>query len=300
MPGWINRIGVHIYLKFIKKSILLYFWANMEKENLKAIAAKIDILTSAFLERDVHLYIYLPSVFNSKEIPLLLINDGQDLEVMGFDKILLELYDNENLLPVFFVGIECGPDRKNEYGTANFIDYLGRGTKAFAYQQFIFKELLPFLKKHYKHYSFKEKSFCGFSMGGLSALDIVWNHPKEFKNVGVFSGSFWWRSISQDDPSFDETKHRIMHNQIRNGKYYRWLKFFFEAGTLDEIADRNNNGIIDSIDDTLSLIDELVKKGYTSGKGIRYLELKDGSHDVATWGKAFPEFLKWGWENKMR
>ena len=86
-----------------------------------------------------------------------------------------------------------------------------------------------------------------------------------------------------------------MHNQIRNGEYYPWLKFFFETGTLDETADRNKNGIIDSIDDTQSLIEELVKKGYDPETDIRYLELKDGKHNVATWGKAFPEFLKWGW-----
>ncbi len=64
---------------------------------------------------------------------------------------------------------------------------------------------------------------------------------------------------------------------------------------MDETADRNNNGIIDSIDDTISLIDELVKKGYDPNKDIYYMELKDGRHDVATWAKAFPQFLKWGW-----
>ena len=26
-----------------------------------------------------------------------------------------------------------------------------------------------------------------------------------------------------------------------------------------------------------------------------YLELEDGTHDVATWAKAFPVFLEWGW-----
>jgi hypothetical protein len=71
------------------------------------------------------------------------------------------------------------------------------------------------------------------------------------------------------------------------------LKFFFEAGELDESADRNQNGIIDSIDDTISLIDELVKKGYDRKKDIYYLQLEDGKHDVTTWGRAFPAFLEW-------
>ena len=106
-------------------------------------------------------------------------------------------------------------------------------------------------------------------------------------------------TVSQDDPAFEEDRHRIMHMQIREGGYYPWLKFFFETGTLDEIADRNNNGIIDAIDDTVSLMDELIKKGYVPGRDIKYLELNDGKHDVDTWGKAFPEFLKWGWVNSV-
>jgi enterochelin esterase-like enzyme len=64
---------------------------------------------------------------------------------------------------------------------------------------------------------------------------------------------------------------------------------------MDETKDRNNNGIIDSIDDTLDLIKELETKGYQREKDIFYLELPDGHHDVATWGRAMPVFLKWGW-----
>ena len=116
-----------------------------------------------------------------------------------------------------------------------------------------------------------------------------------FTKVGIFSGSLWWRNVSQDDPEFVEEDHRIMHNEIRRGNYHPGLKFFFETGTLDEVADRNNNGIIDSIDDTVSLINELVKKGYHPETDIRYMELKDGSHDVPTWARALPDFLKWGW-----
>ncbi len=268
----------------------------MQTDRAKLITAETHTLHSKLLKRDVSLSIYFPSAHTSPgEMNLLLINDGQDLEIMHFRKILSGLYAAGHIQPLFCVGIACGPDRRNEYGTAKFLDYKGRGTKSTLYQRFIFEELLPFIRSNFAFPSFKEKSFCGFSMGGLSALDTVWNHPQEFKHVGVFSGSLWWRLVDQDDPSFDESNDRIMHLQVRNGDYYPWLKFFFETGTKDEVADRNNNGIIDSIDDTISLIEELVEKGYDSEKDIYYMELNDGKHDVATWGKAFPEFLKWGW-----
>ncbi|MEO6219911.1 MAG: alpha/beta hydrolase-fold protein [Ginsengibacter sp.] len=267
----------------------------MEIEKEPKTLTEKHILYSDLLKRDVILDFYLPPGFSS-DVSLLLINDGQDLITMNFGIILEELYRNENITPLFCVGIHCSADRKNEYGTAGILDSRGRGTKALLYHRFIFEELLPFINITYNLFSFKEKSFCGFSLGGLNALDIVWKHPTEFTKAGVFSGSLWWRKVSQNDPAFDEHNHRIMHTQIRNGEYYPWLKFFFETGTLDEMADRNKNGIIDSIDDTLSLIEELVRKGYDPVNDIRYLEIKDGKHDVATWGRAFPEFLKWGWE----
>ena len=260
------------------------------------IQSQREIIRSAFLQREVTVDFYLPSLKeNLNGCDLLLINDGQDLTTMDFKSILNKLYEEDLLVPLLCVGIHCGVDRKNEYGTANVVNDKGQGAKAVLYTQFVKKELLPFMRKKYKITSFNEKSFCGFSLGGLSAMDIVWNHPKEFSKIGIFSGSFWWRSVSQDDAAFDESKHRIMHNEIKNGNYYPWLKFFFETGTLDETADRNNNGIIDSIDDTTALIDELVKKGYDRHKDIYYLEVKDGKHDVTTWGRAFPSFLKWGW-----
>jgi len=37
-----------------------------------------------------------------------------------------------------------------------------------------------------------------------------------------------------------------------------------------------------------------VKKGYSKTRDVKYLELADGRHDVPTWARAFPDFLKWG------
>ena len=126
------------------------------------------------------------------------------------------------------------------------------------------------------------------------ALDIVWNYPDEFSTAGVCSGSLWWRSIDHKHENYEDQVHRIMHQQIKRGSYQR-LKFFFSTGSLDESHDRNNNGVIDSIDDTLSLIDDLESLGYKREQDIRYINYEDGRHDIATWARAMPEFLKWGW-----
>ncbi len=254
------------------------------------------IIHSHFLKRDVLIDFYLPPAKQvpAEQLSLLLINDGQDLVAMQFQEILQKLYDQNEISPLLCVGLHCSADRKNEYGTAKHLDYKGRGAKAALYNRFVFEEVMPFIRKTNHVKTFKEKSYAGFSLGGLSAMDIVWNNPQEFTRAGIFSGSFWWRDKCQDDADFDEKVNRIMHQQVKKGVYHPWLKFFFEVGTQDETADRNNNGIIDAIDDTISLIDELKAKGY-SDRDIKYLELQDGKHDVPTWARSFPDFLRWGW-----
>ncbi len=269
----------------------------MEFMNQAPVSVKSYSIPSAFLQREVVVDLFQPAIPGGEEdTSLLLINDGQDMKKLGLADMLAGLYRQKAIRPLFCVGIHCGEDRKNEYGTASVRDYKGRGAKAGLYTQFILSELLPFICTASGISSFRDKAFAGFSLGGLSALDMVWNHPAEFTKAGVFSGSLWWRTKALDK-GYTEATDRIMHAQIRQGGYYPWLKFFFEAGTLDETEDRNNNGIIDSIDDTIGLIEELEHKGYSRHTDIRYLELKDGRHDVDTWAKAMPEFLKWGWGN---
>jgi len=252
-------------------------------------------LPSASLGREVTVDLYRPpGTVSPAALSLLLVNDGQDLPVMGFGAILQRLYREGAIRPVLCAGIHAGMDRRNEYGTAGRPDYLGRGARADRYTDFVFGELLPELRRRMGTLHFRDKSFCGFSLGGLMAIDIVWNHPAEFRHVGVFSGSLWWRSRALDQ-GYDESHDRIMHARIRDGRAAPWLKFFLQAGQLDETADRNGNGVIDAIDDTLDLIRELEAKGYRRGEDIRYLEMPDGRHDVPTWGRAFPEFLRWAY-----
>ncbi len=268
----------------------------MLREKTRNILRESMSLRSVPLGREVLVDCYLPGGMppDFSEVSLLLFNDGQDLDRMGMDAILTDLYDRGCLRPLLCIGIHAGADRKMEYGTAGRPDYQGWGVRADAYTRFIFEELLPAIRERYRAPSFREKAFAGFSLGALSAMDIVWRHPEEFARAGLFSGSFWWRTKSKDDPAFNEATDRIMHEEVRKGGFYPWLKFFFECGTEDESEDRNHNGIIDSIDDVRDLIGELAAKGYDLTKDIRYLEIAGGRHEVETWARAMPEFLLWG------
>lgn len=270
----------------------------MSQDRLNRIVIERHHLFSRNLGRNVFIDIYLPdNIKDPSSLELLLINDGQDLHSMGYAKMVDHLIYTEAIQPVVSVGITAGKDRKNEYGTAGKPDFAGRGAKADSYKSFILQELIPHIGNKYQIPQFRSMSFAGFSLGGLSALDISWAHPDLFSNVGVFSGSLWWRQKDLKD-GYDDAVDRIMHQKIRNGIYNKGMRFFFQAGQLDETADRNQNGIIDSIDDTLDIIEELVQKGYDKNMDVVFLEYADGKHDVQTWGRAMPEFLRFAFGKK--
>lgn len=254
-------------------------------------------LRSRFLKRKVMVDIFFPKGLNSSaigEIPTLFLNDGQDARQLLLHGTLTERYQNPEKTNIVIIGIHAG-DRMNEYGTAGHPDYMNRGYKAHWHTNFVLRELQPYLVKTMGFKLAKERSaFAGFSLGGLSAMDLVWSHSEMFSKVGVFSGSFWWRK-KPENGSYQDSD-RIMHALIDTEKYQKGLKFWFQAGTNDETADRNNNGIIDAIDDTLDIIKSLKKKGY-SYKDITYLEVEGGEHNFKTWSKVFPEFLKWAFDD---
>src|SRR5438034_9997067 len=91
---------------------------------------------SEILERNLRIDFYVPPDNLKGQFDVLLINDGQDLQTMGFDSILSKLYLSNAIRPLLCIGIHAGPLRKFEYGTSISADYNGRGNLARRYMQF--------------------------------------------------------------------------------------------------------------------------------------------------------------------
>ncbi len=84
-----------------------------------------------------------------------------------------------------------------------------------------------------------------------------------------------------------------MHRRVRETKGRPPLRLWFQAGTGDERADRDDNGVIDAIQDTRELMRELTAKGFVGGSDMTYVEVPGGGHNEATWARALPDFLGW-------
>jgi enterochelin esterase-like enzyme len=246
-------------------------------------------LRSRFLAETPVIRVFLPPGYaeSRARYPVLYANDGQDMEAVGLSRTIDSLVTAGRMSPVIVVAVHAGEERLQNYGTADQPNAQGLGARAQAYERFMVKELVPAIRHRYR--TGPGAAIMGWSLGGLSAFDLAWRNRDTFQQVGVFSGSFWWRT--DDSSTASKQSSRIMHRRVRETGRPDGLRAWFEAGRQDEKDDRDMNGVIDAIQDTRELIAVLVEKGMREAD-LQYLEA-DGGHNVETWGKVLPQFLVW-------
>ena len=229
---------------------------------------------------------------DKSDLNLLILNDGQEMGQFRVKEIIDSLYKKNLIKPLLVVGVHAG-NRMQEYGVADYPDFLKRGDKADHYDAFINNELYPFAKKNATVRKFKSVAIAGCSQGGLSAFDIAWNRADKIDKVGVFSGSFWWRDKDDKAADYSDEKNRIILAKLNASRKKPALKYWFYTGGKEETGDRDKDGIIDVVDDTKDLIALINHKNICLPDDIRFIEEANGKHDYDAWSKQLPAFLIW-------
>lgn len=279
--------------------ISLIWWQRWRQAQLLATVeiVTLEAVPSTHLGNTRPIYVCLPPGYGetNHSYPTLYVNDGQDREALNLHHTLARLQAKNKISPLVVIAIPTNENRLHEYGTAVSPNAQGLGSQAAAYTRFVCDELMPLIRQQFRVCSeATQTAILGASLGGLSAFDIAWNHPDRFGIVGVMSGSFWWRAAADDDDDENITPNAlIVHEMVRQGFTHPGQRFWFEAGTRDEVSDRDNNGVIDAIQDTLELIEALEAKGYRRGYDIQYVEVIGGRHNYHTWSQVLPQFLRW-------
>jgi len=261
--------------------------------------ATIEVVTvasfaSEHLGNERPLHIFLPPRYHETQTryPVLYLHDGQDVDQLRLRDTLAQLMAHGRLHPLIVVAIPTTADRLQEYGTAVAANAQGLGRRAAQYEDFVVEEVVPWVNREFRtRTAARETAVLGASLGGLAAFDLAWNHPELFGAVGVFSGSFWWRAGAEETAV--PPGRRIAHSLVRQSHHRPGFRAWFQAGTLDERDDRDNNGVIDAIQDTLELMDELRALGYENGRDLVYVQVPGGRHDYTTWATVLPDFLIW-------
>jgi enterochelin esterase-like enzyme len=247
--------------------------------------------------------VYVPAfAYDPAQATWLLLNDGQDTGALGLTGTLDAMWKDQTLAPMVVIALPVAPggDRLQDYGTAEHDVSIPcdpgnpplLGTKAAEYGQYVIRDALPAAERAVGATPAPAKTgLLGASLGGLSALAIAWDHPETFGFAGAMSGSFWWRTMSGTVEQRQSS--RIMPAIIARAAPHPGFRVWFEAGTNDETADRDGDGIIDAIDDTLDTIAALNALGFQTGKDVVYREVQGGIHGYPTWAAVLPELLTW-------
>ncbi len=239
--------------------------------------------------------VYLPPHYDDsrrRPYPLLVALDGQTMPQWRLEETLTGLVGAGQIEPVVVAAVPASAERIEEYGTADAPDFAGRGRQAKAFQDLLAGMVLPSIRECYHVTDGPAGTgIFGASMGGLCAFDSAWRRPQVFGFAGVFSGSLWWRT--DDSSAVAQQDSRIVHKNVRDAVDKPPLRLWFQAGTADETADRDGNGVIDTVQDTLDLMDELEAKKFQRDADMTYHEIADGEHNESTWARALPQFLRW-------
>ncbi len=237
--------------------------------------------------------VYLPPDFHPRAgAPLLIALDGQTMARWKLGPAVTKLAAANAVVQPVVVTIPASPDRGEEYGMAGLPDFMGRGKLATEFQEYLVSGVVPVIRQRYgAGLEPARTGIWGASMGGLAAFDTAWRHPEIFGLAGIFSGSMWWRE--DDSSAAAQQGSRLAHRRVRETATKPAVRFWFQAGTADETADRDGNGVIDAIQDTTELIDTMVDRGFERGRDVFYTQTRGGRHHEATWARELPKFLRW-------
>lgn len=262
----------------------------LAREEVLAVQAPEDLAAG-------EVRVFLPPGGVTADTPLLVALDGQNMAAWRLAETIERLAAAGEIAPPLVVAISATADRIEEYGLAGALDYAGRGKKAAAFQRRVLEHIVPEARARYGLLGGPARTaIMGASLGGLSAFDLAWAHPDVFGTVGVFSGSLWWRG--EDGDWRVAQRSRLAHRMVRETHTRPSLRLWFEAGTADETDDGDGNGVIDAIQDTTELIDELVAKGFRRDRDVTYHEMPGGKHHESTWAEALPVFLRWAFPKR--
>ncbi|HWA25128.1 MAG TPA: alpha/beta hydrolase-fold protein [Lacunisphaera sp.] len=260
-----------------------------------SLQGKVDVLSGLDFgplePREVT--VYLPDAEITATTPVLIALDGQNMGAWRLAEALAGISALGRQVAPVVVAIPAGRDRIEEYGMADTPDFAGRGKRAAEFQRFVVGTLLPAVRKRYGLGSDPALTgIMGSSLGGLAAFDLAWRHPGAVGFAGMFSGSFWWRG--EDGSAAVRQASRLAHRMVRaTPEPPSSLRLWFSVGSKEEKDDRDGNGVIDAVQDTAELVDEVGRRGWKPGERLAYTLVDGAEHNEAAWARALPGFLAW-------
>lgn len=268
-------------------------WADIKPEEKATITGDVRFIRdvkSKYLDKPRTIAVWLPPGYDtdtSRRYPVFYMHDGQNLfdaatSAFGVewqaDEAADRLIRAKKIEPLIIVGIYNTPDRTDEYTPDRDTEH-DAGGEGDDYAKFVVEELKPMIDKRFRTKPDRDHTAIGgSSLGGLISLYIAMEHPDVFSKCAAVSPSLMW-----DDQAILD---RIEHERAKSLKHVR---LWFDMGTHEGKQIESYS----SATQYTKRLDAMLKKaGLKPGVDYRYVEVKGGEHNEASWSKRFGDILR--------
>ena len=249
------------------------------------LSLKSEILGS---ERKYAIYLPIDYDYSNREYPVLYLLHGAGDDHTGWVQFgeVKSITDKANKSGVSTSMIIVMPDAQTgKKGYFNDID------QKWNYEDFFFKEFIPFIEKKYRIKSEKRyRAIAGLSMGGGGSIIYALRHPEMFSSACPLSGYMGELSYTE----FYE-KNKKKHENYKREKLFNYFSNHNALSVIQNQTDENLKSVrwyIDCGDNDFlyegnSLVHIALKK-----RGVPHeYRVRDGDHNWPYWRSALPEVL---------
>ena len=250
-------------------------------------------LSSDILKMDRKFTIYLPAGYESSDrsYPVLYLlhpagpantipNQQSWLYYGGLKQYLDRAIESGEILPMIVVT----PDAN--FGSKR-ISYFNDPEGDFNFEDFFFKEFIPFIEKNYRCRTEKDsKAIAGASLGGAAVLQYVVHQPDKFSVACALSAA-----VRKYDSEYLKNKFPNVSDKV----LIEWYKPYDVITYFENLPEKTESKtkwyISCGDDDHLSPNNALLHIAMKS-KGIPHeFRIHNGAHDWSYWRNVLPEFM---------
>jgi len=248
-------------------------------------------LTSKILNMDRKYAIYLPPDYetSNRSYPVLYLLHGSGDDQTGWVQFGEVHYIADKAIkegkstPLIIVMPDANTGRKGYFNSL-------KGD--FLYEDFFFKEFIPFIEKKYRIRAEKQyRAVAGLSMGGGGTLIYALHHPEMFAAACPLSASVRTRTRPTGPDRTPRDTVGLTHEQIDN--YNRQHDAIYLVENMPDDQKTQVHWYIDCGDDDFLYEGNSLLHIAMRQKGIPHeFRIRDGEHNWAYWRESLPEVLE--------
>ncbi|MFA1773410.1 alpha/beta hydrolase-fold protein [Rufibacter glacialis] len=175
------------------------FGQSVNEPDKKVTIGTVHTIPSAHLNEDREVWVYVPASAGAGDktrYPVMYLLDGKDFFhlMTGMVAELSSLGRMPKMIVVGILNKDRGSDltpTRSMFSRDGMVDpdfkNSGQGEKLLAFLQ---KELMPYMESRYNTAPYR--MFVGHSLGGLTVLHALVNHPSLFHSYVAIDPSVWW------------------------------------------------------------------------------------------------------------